>query len=137
MARYLATIGWEVTYLPVDSTGRISPTDLQKAIRPETRLVSIMLVNNELGAIMPFLEISGIIREANRERQTPILFHCDAVQALGKIPVDLKAIDCDMASFSAHKINGPKGVGLLYVKRHRTAPTRVWWRPGTGITSGN
>lgn len=117
VVRYLETVGWDATYLPVDKTGSIDPTHLEAAIRPETRLVSIMLVNNELGSIMPYREISRIVEQANEGRSNPIWLHCDAVQALGKIPVDIKTLGCDMITFSAHKIGGPKGVGLLYVKR--------------------
>lgn len=117
VVRYLETLGWKATYLPVNRVGRIDPQALKEALRPETRLVSIMLVNNELGTIMPYEEISEIIRAANVGRSTPIILHCDAVQALGKIPVDIRALGCDMITFSAHKIGGPKGVGLLYVKR--------------------
>ncbi|NLM54180.1 MAG: cysteine desulfurase [Firmicutes bacterium] len=117
VVRYLETIGWDATYLPVDSTGSIDPEDLKASLRPETRLVSIMLVNNELGTIMPYPEIGRIVEEANAGRTIPIVLHCDAIQALGKIPVDLGALGCHLASFSAHKIGGPKGVGLLYVKQ--------------------
>ena len=117
VVRYLETLGWEATYLPVDKAGRIDPESLKESLRPETRMVSIMLVNNELGTIMPYREISRIIQDANNGRQNPIILHCDAVQALGKIPVDIAALGCHMATFSAHKIGGPKGVGLLYVKR--------------------
>ena len=102
--------GFNVTYLPVDEFGLVSPTELEKAITPETILVSIMWVNNEIGTIQPIGELSEICREKK------VLFHTDATQAVGKLPIDLAKMHIDLMSFSSHKIYGPKGAGALYKK---------------------
>jgi len=104
----LERIGYEVTYLPVDQYGMIQLSDLEAAIRPTTALVSVMYGNNEVGTIQPIDEIGTICRE--RE----IILHVDAVQALGIVPIHLSSMPVDLVSFSAHKINGPMGCGLLY-----------------------
>jgi len=102
--------GFEVTYLPVDSEGLISPEQVKAAIRPDTALVSIMYVNNEIGTILPIPEIGAICREAK------VLFHTDAVQAIGNVAVNVVEQNIDMLSLAGHKIHAPKGVGVLYIR---------------------
>jgi cysteine desulfurase len=103
--------GFEVTYLPVDHSGLINPNELRRAIRPKTILISIMYANNEIGVIQPVAEIGRIAKEKN------ILFHVDAVQAIGKVPVNVDAENIDLLAITAHKLYGPKGAGALYVRR--------------------
>lgn len=109
--QWLEQQGFEVTYLPVDEKGVVSPQEVEKAIRPDTILISVMAANNEIGTIEPLKEI-GVIAEEHG-----ILFHTDAVQAFGHIPLDVEALNIDMLSASGHKIHGPKGVGILYIRK--------------------
>lgn len=109
--KFLERFGFEVTYLPVDEDGLISLEQLEDSIKDSTILISIMHSNNEIGTIQPTKEIGEIARKHN------IIFHSDAVQSAGKIPVDVKEQNIDVLSLSAHKINGPKGVGAIYIKK--------------------
>ncbi len=108
---YLEKKGYEVTYLNVDENGIVLLDELKAAIRPDTILVSVMMANNEIGTIQPIEEIGEIAREHG------VLFHTDAVQAFGHVPIDVEKMKIDMLSASAHKINGPKGIGLLYIRK--------------------
>ena len=110
-AEYLEKHGAEVTYLDVDSDGMISLAELEAAIRPDTILISIMFANNEIGTIEPGKEIGAIAKKHG------VLFHTDAVQAFGQIPIDVNECYIDMLSASAHKLNGPKGIGFLYIRK--------------------
>lgn len=109
--QYLEKQGFEVTYLDVDENGMIAVSDLRLAIRPDTILISIMAANNEIGTIEPLAEIGKIAREHG------IIFHTDAVQAYGHIPIQVDEMNIDMLSASGHKLNGPKGVGILYIRK--------------------
>ncbi|WEV39354.1 cysteine desulfurase family protein [Lactobacillus sp. ESL0680] len=117
--RQLEREGYDVTYLDVDETGHISLTDLKNALTPETILVSIMAVNNEVGSINPLAEIGAIVADSNA------YFHVDAVQGLGNIDLDVKEMQIDLLSTSAHKINGPKFLGFLYENKQITLPPLV------------
>ena len=109
--KHLEKIGCEVTILPVDGRGLIDPSDVQRALRPNTKLISVMMANNETGVLQPVEEIGKIASEAS------VLFHTDAVQAAAKVPVNVRQIGCDALSISGHKIHAPQGVGALYVKK--------------------
>lgn len=116
---YLEKQGYSVTYLPVDQDGLVTAEQVAAAIRPDTILVSIMFANNEVGTIMPIQEIGVVCKEKG------VLFHTDAVQAVGHIPVDVQAMHIDMLSLSAHKFHGPKGVGALYCRKGIRLPSYI------------
>lgn len=118
-AQRLQKEGFEVTFIPVDREGRIDPEQVRAAIRPETGLVSIMFANNEIGTIYPIQEISAICRQAG------VLFHTDAVQAAGHLPINVKEMNIDLLSLSAHKFHGPKGVGAFYCRRGIPLPSLI------------
>jgi len=108
---YLEERGFEVTYLPVDEFGFIDLKELEEAIRPTTILISVMFANNEIGTIEPIAEIGAIAKKHN------VLFHTDAVQAVGHVEIDVKKMNIDMLSLSGHKLNGPKGIGAIYIRK--------------------
>lgn len=116
----LESLGYEVTYLPVGPTGLIQIEDVEAAIRPDTALISIMYVNNEVGTILPIKQVGHLARS----RQIP--FHVDAVQALGKLPLNIHELPVDLMSLSAHKIYGPKGAGALFVSKNTRLTPHVY-----------
>ena len=131
--RELEKQGYEVTYLHPDKSGQISVDDLRAALRPDTALVSMMLVNNETGVILPVAESVRAVKAFDKH----ILFHCDAVQGFLKVPFTMASLGCDMVAVSGHKIGGPKGVGALYVKQGvRLSPLLTGGGQEDGMRSG-
>jgi cysteine desulfurase len=122
--------GFEVTYLGVDKVGRVDPDDVKKAITDKTILVSVMLANNEIGTVQPMAEIGKITRERG------VLLHTDAVQGIGKVDFDVQKLNVDLASLTAHKIYGPKGIGALYVRRSKPRVRLVAQMDGGGHERG-
>lgn len=123
--------GYAISFLPVDKHGFIDPEDLKKEISSDTCLITIMYANNEVGTMQPIEKISQIAREKN------VIFHTDAVQAIGKIPIDVKELGIDLLSISSHKINGPKGVGALYIKNGvKMSPLILGGGQENGLRSG-
>ena len=116
---YLAKEGFDITYVGVDHDGLVDPAEVEAAIRPDTILISIMYVNNEVGSVQPITEIGAIAKKHG------ILFHTDAVQALGNVPIDVKTMNIDMMSMSSHKIYGPKGIGAIYIRSGVNLPTYI------------
>ena len=110
VCKHLELQGFEVTYLPVDTKGRVNPHDIEKAIRPDTILITIMHANNEVGTIQPISEIAAIAKEKN------ILFHTDAAQSVGKTETDVEKLSVDLLTIAGHKLYAPKGIGALYMK---------------------
>ena len=125
--QYLEACGFEVTYLPVDETGMVAPEEVEEAIRDDTILISVMMANNEVGTIQPVEKIGTIARDHD------VLFHTDAVQAIGSVPIDFSSFPADMLSLSAHKFYGPKGVGALIIRKGCTIENFVH---GGGQESG-
>ncbi len=109
--KQLEALGCDVTYLPVDGRGQVDPQDVRRALRPSTKLITVMMANNETGVLQPVEEIGRIAAEAG------VRFHTDAVQAAGKVPIDVSRVRCDLLTISGHKIHAPQGVGALYVKK--------------------
>lgn len=128
--KYLQTLGFEVTYLPVKPDGLIELTQLDRAIRPDTILVSVMAANNEIGVLQPLAEIGAICHEHQ------VLFHTDAAQAIAKIPLDVEAMKIDLLSMTAHKVYGPKGIGALYIRRRNPRVRLVAQIHGGGQEKG-
>lgn len=133
----LRALGHEVTVVPVGGDGVVDVEDVRRALRPSTRVVSVMAVNNEIGTVQPVAEIAAVCREAG------VLMHCDAVQAPGRIAVDVKGLGVDLLSLSAHKLYGPKGVGAVYVRKGVPLRKRTFGghherdrRPGTENVAG-
>ena len=119
----LEEIGCEVTYLPVDGRGLVSPDDVRRALRPNTKLISIIFANNETGVLQDVNAIGEIAAEAD------VYFHTDAVQAAGKVPIDVKDIRCDLLTLTAHKMHGPLGVGRAVREEGNCPPAAVLRRP--------
>jgi len=129
--KHLARKGFRITFLPVDNKGQISTNEFLKALNEDTALVTIMFANNEVGNIFPIAEIAEILKERN------ILFHTDAVQAVGKIPIDTKNLPVDMLSLSGHKLHAPKGIGALYIRRGtRFSPFMIGGHQESGRRAG-
>jgi cysteine desulfurase len=133
----LRGLGHAVTLLPVGEGGMVDPEDVRRSLRPETRAISVMAINNEIGSVQPVREIAAIGREAG------VFVHCDAVQGPGRMAMDVKELGVDLLSLSAHKLNGPKGVGALYVKKGTPLRKRTFGghherdrRPGTENVPG-
>jgi cysteine desulfurase len=122
-AQHLEKRGFAVTYLPVSADGLVDPDDVRRALGPETRLISIMMANNEIGTLQPVEAIARIAAEAG------VPFHTDAVQAAGKIPIDVQAIGCQLLTISGHKMHAPQGVGALYVRRGVHPEPLLWGGP--------
>jgi cysteine desulfurase len=127
---YLESKGWQVTRLPVDQYGMVDPDAVKKAITPQTVLISIMTANNEIGTLAPIAEIGKIAHEHE------VLFHTDATQAVGHIPMDVEAMNIDLLSMSAHKFYGPKGIGALYARKLRPRVKLVTQMHGGGHERG-